>query len=98
MDFIGNLVASPFICIGWIIVGIVAGGLARQLTGSRDSPWIWDLVLGLAGSFIGGLVASLLGLNTDTGGGLGQVLVSLIVAVVGAVILIFLGRLVLGRR
>jgi uncharacterized membrane protein YeaQ/YmgE (transglycosylase-associated protein family) len=98
MDFIGNLLASPFICIGWIIVGIVAGALARQIAGSPDSPWIWDLLLGLAGSFVGGIVASLLGINTDTGGGIGQVLLSLVVAVVGAIILIFIGRLFTRNR
>ncbi len=54
MDFIGGLIASPFICIGWIIVGIIAGALARQIAGSADSPWWMDMLLGLAGAFVGG--------------------------------------------
>ncbi len=51
------LTLNPIICIGWIIVGAIAGGLARQLMGSKDQPFINDVVLGLVGSVVGGFVA-----------------------------------------
>jgi uncharacterized membrane protein YeaQ/YmgE (transglycosylase-associated protein family) len=90
-DFITGLIASPFICIGWIIVGAVAGALARQLMGSTDRPFLSDLILGLIGAFIGGLVAGLLGIGRPDGG-IGLVIVNLIIAVVGAVIVLAIAR------
>lgn len=90
-DAIGAIVASPFICIGWIIVGAIAGALARQLTGSTDRPFFEDLILGLIGAIVGGFVFSLLGIGRPDGG-LSAVIISLVVAVVGAVILIMIGR------
>jgi uncharacterized membrane protein YeaQ/YmgE (transglycosylase-associated protein family) len=96
MDFVGSVLASPFICIGWIIVGAVAGALARQIMGGRDKPFINDLILGLIGAFVGGLVASLLNFNRPEGG-IGAVAVSLVIAVIGSIIIIFIGRMVLRR-
>jgi uncharacterized membrane protein YeaQ/YmgE (transglycosylase-associated protein family) len=93
MDFITGLLASPLICLGWIIVGIIAGALARQLVGSKNSPWWMDLLLGLAGAFIGGIIAGLLGLDMRPDGGIGLVLFNLVVATLGAILLIWLGRL-----
>jgi uncharacterized membrane protein YeaQ/YmgE (transglycosylase-associated protein family) len=97
MDFINSLIASPFICIGWIIVGIVAGALARQLMGSPDRSWLSDMILGLIGAFVGGLVANLLGIGRPDGG-IGLVIVNLVIAVIGAVILIAIGRLLTRSR
>lgn len=84
---------NPLVCIGWIIVGAIAGGVARQITGSKDQPFINDLVLGLLGSVVGGLVANLFGFGRPDGG-IERVVINLIVAVVGAVIIIFLGRMI----
>ncbi|MBI5668798.1 MAG: GlsB/YeaQ/YmgE family stress response membrane protein [Chloroflexi bacterium] len=94
---IGDIIAAPFICIGWIIVGAIAGAVARQIMGSRDQPFISDLILGLIGAVVGGFVASLLGLYRPDGG-LGLVLVNLVIAIVGAIILIAIGRAIMGRR
>ena len=101
MDAIGNLIggiiAAPFICIGWIVVGIIAGALARQLTGSRDANFLSDMILGLIGAFVGGLLASLLGFYKPEGG-LELVLVNLVIAIIGAIILIIIGRALSGGR
>jgi uncharacterized membrane protein YeaQ/YmgE (transglycosylase-associated protein family) len=97
MDFIADVLASPFICIGWIIVGAIAGAVARQITKASDQPLINDLILGLIGAFIGGLVASILGFSKPDGG-ITLVIVNLVIAIVGAVIIIGLGRMLRGRR
>lgn len=97
MDFVNSLIASPFICIGWIIVGAVAGAVARQVMGAGDKPLINDIILGLVGAFVGGLVASLLNFNRPDGG-IAAVLVSLVIAIIGAIVIIFIGRLIMGRR
>ena len=47
--------------IGWLILGLVAGALARLLVPGRDPMgWVGTLLLGLVGSFVGGLLADLL--------------------------------------
>lgn len=96
MDFIGDILAAPFICIGWIIVGAIAGALAHSIMKS-DAPLIGDIILGLLGAVVGGFLVSLLGLYRPEGGITG-VIASLVVATIGAIILIGLGRLLSGRR
>jgi uncharacterized membrane protein YeaQ/YmgE (transglycosylase-associated protein family) len=98
MDFINSLVSAPFVCIGWLIVGAIAGALARTIMGRRDSPILMDIVLGIAGAIIGGFVAGLLGVGPKpTDSGLGLVVVNLVIATVGAVILLALGRIFMRR-
>lgn len=89
MDFLSDLVSAPFICIGWIIVGAIAGSLARRLMHSQDQPFLADLILGIAGALVGGLLAGILGLGPDDdSGGLGLVIINLVLATVGAALLI----------
>jgi uncharacterized membrane protein YeaQ/YmgE (transglycosylase-associated protein family) len=96
MEIINDILASPFICLGWIIVGAIAGALAHSIMRS-SAPLIGDIILGLLGAVVGGFLVSLLGIYRAEGG-LTGVIVSLLIATVGAVILIALGRLLTGRR
>jgi uncharacterized membrane protein YeaQ/YmgE (transglycosylase-associated protein family) len=91
------LTLNPIICVGWIIVGAIAGGLARQLMGSKDQPFINDVILGLVGSIVGGFVAGLLGIGGPEGG-LSRVIVNLVISIIGAVIVIYIGRMIRSRR
>jgi uncharacterized membrane protein YeaQ/YmgE (transglycosylase-associated protein family) len=96
-DFITGLIASPFYCIGWLIIGFVAGALARRIMGSANANFVSDIVLGLIGSFLGGLILGFLGFQNgtlDVGLGIG----SIITAIIGAVVVIWIGRLITGRR
>lgn len=95
MDVIGDILAAPFVCIGWLIVGAIAGALAHSIMKS-SAPLIGDIILGLIGSVVGGFIVSLLGINRPDGGITG-VIASLVVATIGAVILIAIGRLIRGR-
>ena len=101
MDFITNtiswIIKTPLICIGWIIVGIVAGALARRIMGSKDRPLINDMILGLLGAAVGGIIAPLIGLGTSSGG-LTEYLTSIVIATIGAIVLIAIGRVIRGRR
>lgn len=48
--------------IGFIVAGLIIGLLARLvLPGRQDIRLLWTLVLGIAGSVIGGIIANLLG-------------------------------------
>ena len=79
---------DPIGLIIWLLIGLAAGYLAGVvMKGARPYGLIGDLVLGLLGAIVGGFVLGLLGF---TAGGL---IASLITAFVGAVILIFLARL-----
>ena len=67
----------------WIIFGAIAGWLAHVITGSGGGL-IANIVIGIVGAFIGGFLMSLVG-----GGGVsGFNLYSLLVAVLGAVVLL----------
>ena len=44
--------------IGWLIIGLLAGALARLLVPGRDPmSWVGTLLLGLAGAVVGGFLA-----------------------------------------
>jgi uncharacterized membrane protein YeaQ/YmgE (transglycosylase-associated protein family) len=96
-DALGKIISAPFICAGWIIVGAVAGALARRIMGAKDRPLINDLVLGLIGAVVGGIVAGWVGFGSPDGG-LTRVIFSLITATAGAALLIYAGQLIRGRR
>jgi uncharacterized membrane protein YeaQ/YmgE (transglycosylase-associated protein family) len=80
----------------WIIVGGIAGWLASLLVQGTGLGIVGDVIVGIVGAFIGGFVLSLLlpGTFGLTGFNLG----SLIVAFIGAVILLFVVKLFRGRR
>lgn len=96
-DAIEFIVATPFIILGWLIVGAIAGDLARRFMGSPDQGCLSDWLLGIVGAIIGGLVASLVGFGKPEGG-IGLVIVNLVIATVGAAILIFIKSMVTRRR
>lgn len=80
----------------WIVVGLVAGVLASYVVGSGFGL-VGDILVGIAGAFIGGWLFSALDISSPVGGIVGQI----IVAFVGAVVLLGLLRLVRrssGRR
>src|SRR2546423_15455288 len=78
--------------IGWLLFGLVVGAIAKFLMPGRDpGGWIVTILLGIAGSFVGGFLATtLLGRGEQTAGWIGSI--------IGAVLLLFLFPLVLGRR
>lgn len=89
MDIAG-IVLSPLYCIGWLIVGAIAGAIANNIMRS-EQPLLWDIILGLIGAVVGGMILSLIGIDTPEGGIVG-ILANLVVAVIGAVILIAIVR------
>ncbi|GGI68823.1 GlsB/YeaQ/YmgE family stress response membrane protein [Pseudarthrobacter scleromae] len=81
--------------IGFIVAGLVIGALARLIKpGKQNLGLLATLLLGLVGSVIGGVVASLLG----TGDIFELNFVGFIVAVIAAVLLVGTAEAVVGRR
>ena len=82
--------------ISWIIFGLIAGVVAKLLMPGRDpGGCIVTMLLGIAGAFVGGFLFSLFTVGTfQTQFSFG----SLIVAIVGALVILLIYRLVVGRR
>jgi len=78
--------------IGWLLFGLVIGAIAKFLMPGRDpGGWIVTILLGIAGSFVGGFLASaLMGRDQQVAGWIGSI--------IGAMVLLFIYRLVVGRR
>jgi uncharacterized membrane protein YeaQ/YmgE (transglycosylase-associated protein family) len=72
----------------FLLIGIIAGWLAGKIMRGGGFGLVGDLVIGVVGAFLGGWVFSLLGIATY------GVLGSLVTALVGALLLLYLIRLV----
>lgn len=70
----------------WLILGALAGYLARIILGRNAAAWWQDVLVGALGAVIGGYIAVALGLGAVTGFNL----YSLLVAVFGAIVLLLL--------
>lgn len=73
----------------WIVFGAIAGYVASLIMKSGHGV-LEDIILGIIGAFIGGIIMNSFGQAGVTGFNL----YSFIVAIIGAIILIFLGRLI----
>ena len=82
--------------IAWIIFGALAGWVASMIMGTnRNQGCLVDIIVGVVGAFLGGFVMQLLtGRSFDLGFNIG----SFIVAVLGAIILLFILGLIRRRR
>jgi len=84
--------------VGWIgtlLIGGIAGWIAEKVTGSNMGV-LMNIIVGIIGAFIGGFLANALGIQ------LGEIFQgwfwgNLLVAVVGAVLLLFIVKMVRGR-
>jgi uncharacterized membrane protein YeaQ/YmgE (transglycosylase-associated protein family) len=76
----------------WLIVGLIAGWITGKIMGGGHGV-LMDIILGIAGAFLGGWIMRLLGFA-----GRGGMIYTIIVAIGGAVILTWLYRLVTGKR
>ena len=77
----------------WIIIGALAGGLAKLIMPGRDpGGCIVTIVLGIAGAALAGFLGNQLGWY-EQGEGAG-----FIAAVLGAIVILFIYRLIVARR
>lgn len=75
--------------LSWIILGLIAGAIAKMLMPGPDPGGIFiTILIGIAGAVLGGFIAVLLGLGSVEGFDLGSVLI----AIGGALILLFAYR------
>ena len=71
--------------IYWLLIGLAAGALAKLVTPQNETGgWISSLVIGIIGSFVGGFAGRLVDIQSS------GLLGSLIIATVGAIIVLFI--------
>jgi uncharacterized membrane protein YeaQ/YmgE (transglycosylase-associated protein family) len=80
--------------LSWILLGLIAGFIGSKIVDSQGQGLWLDLVLGIVGAIVGGFLFSVFGASGITGFNI----YSLIVAVIGAVIVLWLYHLLVGRR
>jgi len=78
----------------WLLVGLVAGVLASMIMGGTGYGLIGDIIIGIVGAFVGGWIFSALGIASPLAGIAGTILV----AFIGAVVLLFIIHLFRRRR
>ena len=76
--------------LSWIVMGLIAGALAKWIMPGKDPGGIIvTILIGIAGAFIGGFIGTLIGLGSVSGFDL----VSLVLAIGGALLLLYGYRL-----
>ncbi len=80
--------------IAWLILGLIAGFIASKIVNKQGEGLILDLVLGVIGAEVGGWLFRLFGMSGVTG----LNVYSLLVAVIGAVVLLFIYHQLIRRR
>jgi len=80
--------------IVFVIVGAISGYLASKVLTGKGMGLLWDVVVGIVGAFLGGFLASLVGISVATGS---FTIGGIVAAFVGAVILLVVFRAVTSR-
>jgi uncharacterized membrane protein YeaQ/YmgE (transglycosylase-associated protein family) len=82
--------------LSWIVVGLIAGWLAGRVMKGRGYGLIGDIIIGVVGGLLGGWIATTF---LHIGAGMSGInLTSILIAFLGAVLLLFVLRLLAGRR
>jgi len=80
--------------IGWIILGLISGFIASKIVNKTGQGFLMDLILGIVGAVVGGILFSAVGASGVTG----LNLYSMVVAVIGAIVVLVVYHAVAGRR
>jgi len=80
--------------IGWIVLGLIAGFIASKIVNKTGAGFFLDIVLGVVGALVGGFIFTELGASGVTGFNL----YSMIVAIIGAIVVLLIYHAIAGRR
>jgi uncharacterized membrane protein YeaQ/YmgE (transglycosylase-associated protein family) len=79
--------------IGWVVLGLIAGFIASKIVNKRGEGVLLDIVLGIVGAVVGGFIFNAVGASGVDGFNL----YSMIVAVIGAVVVLVIYHALFGR-
>ena len=77
----------------WILVGLIAGWITGKLMKGGGYGFVVDVILGIVGAVVGGFIAQAIGISPS-----GGLIYTILIAIGGAVIVVFLVRLLTGNR
>lgn len=80
--------------IAWLILGLIAGFIGSKVVNKSGEGVVIDIVLGVVGAVVGGYLFTLFGATSVTG----LNLYSLMVAVIGAIVVLVVYHTFIGRR
>jgi uncharacterized membrane protein YeaQ/YmgE (transglycosylase-associated protein family) len=80
--------------LAWLVLGLISGFIASKVVNKSGEGMVLDIVLGIIGAFVGGWLFSTFGQAGVTG----LNLYSMLVAVVGAIVVLVVYHAVFGRR
>jgi uncharacterized membrane protein YeaQ/YmgE (transglycosylase-associated protein family) len=80
--------------IAWIILGLISGFIASKIVNKQGEGFFLDIVLGIVGALVGGFIFTAVGASGITGFNL----YSLVVAVIGAIVVLLIYHAIAGRR
>jgi uncharacterized membrane protein YeaQ/YmgE (transglycosylase-associated protein family) len=80
--------------IAWIILGLIAGFIGSKIVNKRGDGLVRDILLGVIGAVVGGWLFHIFGAAGVTG----LNLYSLLVAVIGAIVVLVLYHAIVGKR
>jgi uncharacterized membrane protein YeaQ/YmgE (transglycosylase-associated protein family) len=80
--------------IAWIVLGLIAGFIGSKIVNKSGEGVFLDIILGIVGAVVGGWLFSAFGMSRVTG----LNIYSLLVAIVGAVVVLFVYHALTGRR
>lgn len=80
--------------IAWLILGLIAGFIASKIVNKSGQGIVVDMILGIIGAVVGGFLFSFFGAAPVTGFNI----YSVIVAVIGAIVVLVVYHAVTGRR
>jgi uncharacterized membrane protein YeaQ/YmgE (transglycosylase-associated protein family) len=80
--------------LAWLVLGLIAGFIASKIVNKTGEGVILDIVLGVVGAFVGGMLFTFFGAAPVTG----LNIYSIFVAVIGSIVVLFLYHAIAGRR
>jgi uncharacterized membrane protein YeaQ/YmgE (transglycosylase-associated protein family) len=80
--------------LGWLILGLIAGFIASKIVNNSGQGVVVDIVLGIIGAVVGGFLFNQFGAAGVTGFNI----YSMIVAVIGAIVVLVIYHMIVGRR
>jgi uncharacterized membrane protein YeaQ/YmgE (transglycosylase-associated protein family) len=79
--------------LAWVVLGLIAGFIASKLVNKSGEGLVLDIVLGIIGAVVGGYLFQTFGMAGVTG----LNIYSILVAIVGAVVVLFVYHMIIGR-
>ena len=80
--------------LSWILLGLIAGFIGSKIVNSTGQSLFLDIALGIVGAVVGGFLFSVFGAEGVTGFNI----YSLIVAIIGSVVVLWVYHALMGRR